>query len=220
MLKGVIFDMDGVLVDNTAVHIEAFDIFCRRYGIENWQSKIANFYGMGNDDIMSALLPENIRSEKSLKEWGLEKEAVYREIYATRIKPLDGLCNMLAAIKSAEILCAVGSSACRENVEFVLDKCNIGEYFDLKICGDDVTRCKPDPEIYLTVTDKLGLRPSECLVFEDSKAGIEAGKRAGMVVVALATSLSREVLERETNADRIIDDFNGITVAEMSRMLA
>ena len=215
MLKGVIFDMDGVLVDNTPIHIEAFDIFCRRYGIDDWRTKIDGFYGMGNDDIMSSLLPESIRSQKSLKEWGAEKEAVYREIYAPRIKPLDGLRNLLAELKADGIRCAVGSSACRENVGFVLEKCDIGEYFDIIVCGDDVTRCKPDPEIYLTAADRLGLRPSESIVFEDAKAGIEAGKKAGMTVIAVATSLSREILSAETAADAIINDFTEITVAAM-----
>ena len=112
----------------------------------------------------------------------------------------------------------MGSSGYRANVDFVLDKCHIEPYFTAIVAGDEVTRCKPDPEIYLTAASKLGLKPSECLVFEDAEAGIEAAKRAGMKVVALATTFTREFLAT-TEADMIIDDFRDIDVATMQRLI-
>lgn len=217
MLKGLIFDMDGVLVNNMPVHIEAFEIFCRRYGVTGWQEKINNSIGMGNDDIMRMVLPTDILKLKSPKEWGAEKEAVYREIYDSRITPHTGLAELLANAAAAGLKCAVGSSGCDENVRFVLSKCHIDRFFDVKVCGDDVTRCKPDPEIYLTAARKLGFEPSECLVFEDAKAGVEAARNAGMKVVALTTSSPREAVEA-MHADRIIDDFTQITVDELKEM--
>jgi beta-phosphoglucomutase-like phosphatase (HAD superfamily) len=104
------------------------------------------------------------------------------------------------------------------NVDFVLERCDIGRYFEAIVAGDEVTRCKPDPEIYLTAAAKLGLEPSECIVFEDAEAGIEAAKRAGMKVVALATTFSREFLET-TDADLIIDDFRDIDVATLRALV-
>lgn len=217
MLKGIIFDMDGVLVNNMHVHIEAFDIFCRRYGVTGWQEKIAGSIGMGNDDIMRLVLPAEILGRKTLREWGAEKEAVYREIYAPTIKPFTGLVALLEAAAAAGLKCAVGSSGCTENVNFVLDKCGIARLFSARVSGDDVTRCKPDPEIYLTAARKLGFEPSECLVFEDAKAGIEAACNAGMKVVALTTTSPRAAVEA-MNPDRIIDDFTQISIEELQRM--
>lgn len=73
--------MDGVLVNNTRAHVRAFEIFCKRYGVEEWQRKLQTSFGMGNDDIMRQILPEEIIREKGLKALGEEKEAIYREVY-------------------------------------------------------------------------------------------------------------------------------------------
>ena len=210
--------MDGVLVDNRDVHIEAFGIFCDRYGVSDWREKMTSMFGMGNDDIMRAVIPADIVAEKGTWNLGLEKEAIYREIYAPTIEPVRGLREMLQSLCEAGVRCAVGSSGCAENVEFVLERCGIGEYFAERVSGDMVTRCKPDPEIYLTAAARLGLSPSECVVFEDAKAGIEAARRAGMKVVALATTLPREVLESETEADAVVDDYTQLTAADVMAM--
>jgi beta-phosphoglucomutase-like phosphatase (HAD superfamily) len=104
------------------------------------------------------------------------------------------------------------------NVDFVLERCAIERYFSAIVAGDEVTRCKPDPEIYLTAASKLGLKPSECIVFEDAEAGIEAAKRAGIKVVALATTFSREFLAA-TDADVIVDDFTQVSVDMLRRLV-
>ena len=173
MKKAAIFDMDGTLVANSPIHIRAFEIFCARYGVTDWREKLANGFGMGNDDIMRLVMPEEVIREKGLA--------------------------------------AVGSSGCKTNVDFVLDSCAIRPYFDAAISGDMVSRCKPDPEIYLTAAAALGVSPADCVIFEDAWAGFEAARRAGAGrIVALTTTLPREELEREPQADRIIDSFADI----------
>lgn len=211
MIKGVLFDMDGVLVDNTPVHIRAFDLFCRRYGVTDWQEKLGAAYGMGNDDIMRLIMPAEVIREKGFTALGEEKEAIYREIYAPQIEPLAGLTELLKELKVRGIRCAVGSSGCRANVDFVLERCGIGEFFDARVNGDMVSHCKPDPEIYLTAAAKLGLPASECLVFEDAKAGIRAAESAGAGrIVALATTLPVEAFADEQTIDALIPDFRWI----------
>ncbi len=208
MKKAALFDMDGTLVDNTLAHMRAFEIFCARYGVTGWKEKLSQAFGMGNDDIMRLIMPAELIRERSLASLAEEKEAIYREIYAPEIRPVKGLVPLLESLRAAGVRCAVGSSGCRANVDFVLEKCRIGEFFDARISGDRVTRCKPDPEIYLTAAAALGMAPTECVVFEDAKAGIESARRAGVGrVVALATTLPREVLERETDADVIGETF-------------
>lgn len=219
MKKAALFDMDGTLVDNTLAHMRAFEIFCARYGVTGWKEKLSQAFGMGNDDIMRLIMPAELIRERGLASLAEEKEAIYREIYAPEIRPVKGLVPLLESLRAAGVRCAVGSSGCRANVDFVLEKCRIGEFFDVRISGDRVTRCKPDPEIYLTAAAALGMAPADCVVFEDAKAGIESARRAGVGrVVALATTLPREVLERETDADVI-----GATFADLpglDRLLA
>lgn len=208
MKKAALFDMDGTLVDNTLAHMRAFEIFCARYGVTGWKEKLSQAFGMGNDDIMRLIMPAELIRERGLASLAEEKEAIYREIYAPEIRPVKGLVPLLESLRAAGVRCAVGSSGCRANVDFVLEKCRIGEFFDARISGDRVTRCKPDPEIYLTAAAALGVAPADCVVFEDAKAGIESARRAGVGrVVALATTLPREVLERETDADVIGETF-------------
>ena len=91
--------MDGVLVNNTQAHVKAFEIFCERYGVEDWQHKLQTAFGMGNDDIMRLILPEEIIREKGMKALGEEKEAIYREVYAPEIRPVRGLVELLEELR-------------------------------------------------------------------------------------------------------------------------
>lgn len=217
MIKGVIFDMDGVLVNNMAVHFEAFAAMAERYNLTAEESvDFTHLNGRGNDDIIGALFPPHIIAEKGVEALAAEKEALYREIYAPKIAPVAGLRELLAEICGAGLRCAVGSSGPKLNVDFVLDKCAIEPYFDVRISGDMVTRCKPDPEIFLTAASRLGIAPEDCLVFEDAKAGITAAKAAGMKVIALSTTHTREQLEVAT-PDLIVEDF---TTLSLDRILS
>lgn len=210
--------MDGVLVNNLEIHRQAFAEFFRRYGVERTFDELSRVFGKGNDDIMGELMPADVVERVGIRQLGYEKEAIYREIYAPIITPQPGLLAFLAECESEGLRSAVGSSGYKANVDFVLDKCNIRRYFEATVAGDEVTRCKPDPEIYLTAAAKLGLAPCECVVFEDAEAGIEAAKRAGMKVVALATTFDREFLAT-TDADMIIGDFRDISVEQLRTLV-
>ena len=213
--KAAIFDMDGTLVDNSAVHVRAFELFCNRYGVKDWRTKLEKAFGMGSDDIMRMLLPEEVIRERGLQALGDEKEEIYRTIYAPEIAPVKGLKELLELLRGAGIRCAVGSSGCRQNVEFVLSSCKIEEYFEVKVSGDMVSRCKPEPEIYLTAAKALGVKPEECIIFEDARAGFEAARRAGAgSIVAIATTLPSEVILNEQLADVVVEDFSEITTIE------
>ncbi|MBQ1940258.1 MAG: HAD family phosphatase [Alistipes sp.] len=213
--KAAIFDMDGTLVDNSAVHVRAFELFCNRYGVNDWRTKLEKAFGMGSDDIMRMLLPKEVIRERDLQALGDEKEEIYRTIYAPEIAPVKGLKELLELLRGAGIRCAVGSSGCRQNVEFVLSSCKIEEYFEVKISGDMVSHCKPEPEIYLTAAKSLGVKPEECIIFEDARAGFEAARRAGAgSIVAIATTLPSEVIRAEKLADVVVEDFSEITTIE------
>ena len=102
MKKAAIFDMDGTLVANSPIHIRAFEIFCARYGVTDWREKLANGFGMGNDDIMRLIMPAEVIREKGLAALAEEKESIYREIYAPEIVPMPGLTDLLQRLRDTD----------------------------------------------------------------------------------------------------------------------
>lgn len=218
MIKGVIFDMDGVLVNNMSVHFQAFAAMAERYNLTAEQGMdFSHLNGRGNDDIINALFPPSIVAAKGVEALAAEKEALYREIYAPTIRPTAGLCELLDELTSSGVRCAVGSSGPKLNVEFVLERCDIAHHFDVRISGDMVTRCKPAPEIFLTAAQKLSLKPEECLVFEDAISGITAARAAGMKVIALTSTHTLEQLQA-AEPDMILDDFRTISLEQIRNL--
>ena len=204
--------MDGVLVDNMTVHLEAFAGITRRYGVCYDAEATLGMAGKGNDEIFEALFPAAIVENVGPRALGEEKEALYRELYAPKLVPIPGLIEFLGELKAAGIRIAVGTSAPTANLDFVFDGLGIRRYFDVIVNADMVTRCKPDPEIYQVAVAKLGLLPGECLVFEDAAAGIQAARAAGVKVVALSTTLNKPVLEKIPGIALIISDFTEINI--------
>ena len=125
MIKGVIFDMDGVLVDNRDIHFEAFKVFCGRHGYRCTDEQLLPLFGKGNDEIIPELLPADYIEKHGMDALSDEKEVVYREIFADKIEPAPGLVAFLHDLRSHGIKCAVGSSGPTANVNFVLEKCGI-----------------------------------------------------------------------------------------------
>lgn len=205
-ISGVIFDMDGVLVDNRDVHIESFIIFCKKHGITLSSGQLMPFFGMGNDDIMQSIFKRELTT-KEIDTYSQEKEQIYRDIYAETIEPVKGLVSFIEQLKARKIKIAVGSSGMRKNVDYVLEKCGIANYIDAIACGDMVKKAKPDPEVFLLAASLLGLKPTECIVFEDSFAGIKAARLASAKVVAVATTFS---LKEHTDYDLLISDFTEV----------
>lgn len=219
MIKGVIFDMDGVLVNNMNIHFEAFAEMGRRYNISAPENMdFGSLNGRGNEDIMRALFPAHIVETYGLETLSQEKEALYRQIFEATIAPVEGLVALLEEFEAAGILCAVGSSGPRDNVDFVLNRCGIERFFSARISGDMVSKCKPDPEIFLTAASKLGLAPEECLVFEDAVAGITAAQRAGMRVVALTTTHKADELLAKVTPNLIVPNFVPLTLAKLQEL--
>lgn len=206
MKKAVIFDMDGVLVDNSHIHTESFIIFCERHGVPMSADILHPYFGMGNDEIIPTVFGREM-SKEEINALADEKEEIYREIFASRIKPLDGLVDLLKELKSQGVKIAVGSSGMKKNVDYVLEKCGITEYFDAISNGDMISKAKPDPEVFVLAAKLLNEKPENCVVFEDSFAGVKAARAAGMKVIALTTTYTKE---EHKDYDGIIDDFTQI----------
>jgi beta-phosphoglucomutase len=204
--SAVIFDMDGVIVDNMKYHKRAWEMFLEKYAPDIDVEEFSKHFGMVNKDLLKIVFQREISDEEESR-FGEEKEALYREIYAEDVAPTGGLVDFLQELKENSVKAAVASAAPKVNVDFVFEKTGLRQYFDVSIDATDVTRGKPDPEIYLKVAEKLNCPPEACLVFEDSMPGVQAGRNAGMKVIGVATSHPADKL-KET--EFVIKDFTEI----------
>lgn len=198
---GVIFDLDGVLVDTGWAHRQSWYDLAEKEGFSMTDEFFYSTFGMQNYMIIPMLLGRDVASDEinQLSDW---KEQRYREIIAEKLVPAEGAKSLLSDLKSEDFLLAVGSSAPRANLELVLARTGLQDYFDAYVTGQDVTNGKPAPDTFLKAAEKLSLGAENCIVVEDAVQGIEAGKAAGMPVVAVTTTRSRADLHR---ADIIVD---------------
>lgn len=206
-LKGFIFDMDGVVVDNHAFHFSAWMEFAKTHRFElNEEIYRERFNGKTNKDLFQMIFKDPGQAE--MKSYADEKEGLYQQIYLPHMTPLKGLWDFLTELKGKKKKIALGTSAPPGNVDFVLDHLILRKFFDSIVDGTMVSRGKPDPEVYQQASFRLGLDPKDCVVFEDSLAGLEAGKRAGCEIIGVATSHTAKELSILT--DKIIVDFTEI----------
>jgi beta-phosphoglucomutase len=217
---GVIFDVDGTMVDNKDYHQRAWIELCRRHGM-NLTSEIyrTRIHARPNDKIIPDIFGGDI-SAGDVEKIALEKETVYRDLYRPYVRPLPGLLRLLNELKSHGIPCAAASNSPAGNVELVIDTLAIRDYFGSIISADDVSHGKPDPEIFLTSAKRLGLSPQRCIVFEDSAPGFEAARRSGCPYIAITFGADSGHLENAAGAAAIHKDYTDISVAELQSYMA
>jgi HAD superfamily hydrolase (TIGR01509 family) len=202
----VIFDMDGVIIDSNPFHKISLRLFCEKYGFHlSDEELIKKIYGRTNKEWIANLF--GALSKEELSRFGEEKESLFREVYKNDIRSLEGLPGFLESLKEKNIPMAIGTSAPRSNVDFVLSHTGLEGFFSAILDESDVEHGKPNPEIYLKVAAKLGFEPAQSVVFEDSLSGIESARRAGAKVVGVATTHSAEELR---HTDFVIKDFAGL----------
>ena len=203
-LKGFIFDMDGVVVDNHSYHFKAWMQFAQKHNFElNDQIYRDTFNGKTNADLFRMIFGEI--SQEQIDSYSVEKESTYQRMYKESMTPLKGLVDFLDYLQFNRYKIALGTSAPTSNVDFTLDGLFLRKYFDKIVDGSQVTKGKPDPEVYQRCASLLDLKPEQCVVFEDSLAGLESGKRAGCKIVGVATS--HEAFELKPLTEKIIYDF-------------
>jgi beta-phosphoglucomutase family hydrolase len=185
-----IFDMDGVLIDSTAAHTEAWRLYLNRHGVE-MSDIAARMLGKHNDEIVREFFAgRDLSAEEALRH-ASEKERLYREImrpvFESRL--VAGVVDFIR--RHPGIPMAIASNAEAANVDFVLESAGIRGYFACVVNGHDVARPKPFPDIFLRAAELLGVPAECCIVFEDSETGVAAARAAGMRVVALLTTLHK-----------------------------
>ncbi len=217
MIKALIFDMDGTIVDNMQVHTAIWLELLADYGITmtplQFQAATA---GNTNSQLLRSLLNPQM-SDAELAAIAHEKETRYRERFRPFLRPMAGLEALLQQAQQANMILAVATAANEPNIEYVLDGLNLRHYFATVVGADDVARGKPEPDLFLLVAERLKLVPETCLVFEDSLAGLEAAHRAGMQAVAITTSHAAEEMVQRPSVRQAIADFTQFQLAQHIR---
>lgn len=209
----VIFDMDGVMVDNNPYHKNAWKAFVQKHGFSLSETELKeHVYGKTNHDTLRHLFGADISNDE-IQQYAEEKEEIYRSLYKDSIQPTKGFIEFLDLLHSQNIPVAVATSAPPKNVEFVLSAIGAKKYFNIIVDDTDVKKGKPDPEIYLATAKKLHMNPADCIVFEDSLSGVQAALNAGMKVIAITTTHTKEEL---SNANHVVDDFTEVSADTLS----
>jgi beta-phosphoglucomutase len=215
MLRALLFDMNGVVVDDIAFHERAWMALAARHGraltTDEFRRQMS---GRRNRDNLRHIFGESLPDGEA-RAYQLEKEQTYRDSYRPHLAPLGGLVPLLAAARETGLRTALATSAPKENIDFVLDGLALRQGFDVVVGEAEVRRAKPDPEIYLTAAARLGVGPRECVVFEDSLAGVASGQAAGMPVVGLTTTHTADELRQ---CALVIPDFRGLKIEALERL--
>lgn len=170
-------------------------------------------FGMKSRTIIAEVLGWT-RDTEPLQQLDWRKEELYRAVIRERgIAPLPGVVEWLTELRAASIPCVIASSTHSRNIACAMEMIGLERFFQGIVAGEHVTHGKPDPEVFLLAARQLGLAPGRCVVFEDAHAGIEAARRAGMKVVAVATTHAAEKLH---GADRVVHRLDELSVAEIS----
>lgn len=199
---GVIFDVDGVLIDSYQAHYDAWVELGRERGYSITQEQFARSFGRTSREAIVEIFGLTHLSPDEVHELDQAKEARYRELLAGSFPELEGAGALIDALDAAGFRLAVGSSGPPPNVDLVVDHLGRRDKFRAIVTGRDVTRGKPDPQIFQIAAERMGVPPERCCVIEDAPAGIEAAHRAGMKCIAV-TSTGRTA-EEQSAAERTV----------------
>jgi beta-phosphoglucomutase len=214
-VRGVLWDMDGTLVDSGDYHYTAWQETMAGLGRALSRDEFAATFGQRNDAILRRYIGPQVTAAQ-IRDIGDAKEAHYRTLVRARgIAPLPGVHEWLGRLRDAGWRQAIASSGPRANAEAVIAQLGLERIFDAIVAAEDVQRGKPDPEVFLTAAAQLGVAPARCVVVEDAPTGIEAGRRGGMRTIGVLTThphleadrVARTLAELEPDAfDRLLRD--------------
>lgn len=214
---GFIFDWDGVVVDSSRQHERSWDDLAAAEGLELFEGHFKLGFGKKNEFIIPNILEWTEDADEIARLSDLKEEFYRKIVRESGLKPLPGVRAFLEELQAKNLPRVIGSSTPRKNIEAVLEITELIGFFDEIVAAADVDRGKPDPEVFLKAAAKIQVKPEDCVVFEDSVSGIEAGKAAGMKVVALATTNSLEEL-RDTGVALVVESFEELDLPRLYKL--
>ena len=209
--KALIFDMDGTMIDNMMVHHRAWQMQLAIEGYNYTLTEIIEQFHGKNLEIIERIFGDKYSPEERLR-FSNDKEKLYREMYKPDLKLIDGLHQLLATAYEHEIPLGIGTAAQYANVNLVLDTLNIRNYFDAIVADIDVQNGKPNPEVFYSVAEKLGVAPENCLVFEDSPIGAQTAQNADMKAIILTTTHKTVEFEKFGNVIKTVPNYLEIDI--------
>ena len=219
---GVVFDLDGVLIDSHDQHERSWFQLAAEVDKPLTKEQFKESFGMRNvmciPNVFHWTSPED---HEQIRKLGDRKEELYRELLrADGIEPLPGVVDLLQSLNDAGVLFSLGSSTSRKNIEVCFASTGLDRFFGPFYTGaEDVTRGKPFPDVFLEAAAKIDRLPARCLVIEDAHVGVEAGIAAGMKVLAVTTTHTRESFT-ESGAVRVIDSLAEIDAVAVLALLS
>jgi beta-phosphoglucomutase len=199
--KAIIFDMDGTLIDSEPLHLLAYQAVLSRYDLGYSEKDNRDFLGRKDIDVCKALIAQH-KLELSPQQLIAIKEELVKDLLRQSAAPRDGVLKVLRAGQARSLPMAVASSATLPTIEFVVDILNIREFFQTLTSGDEVAHGKPAPDVFLLAAKRLNVKPSNCLVIEDTLNGIRAAKAAEMQCIAIPCDATKH--EDHSQADAVL----------------
>ncbi|MFO0965822.1 MAG: HAD family phosphatase [Gemmataceae bacterium] len=216
---GIIWDVDGTLVDTAELHFQAWVALARAIGKPFTRADFAGTFGWRNPEIIPKLFGKHY-SDAEVADLGNRKESLYRAEAKKGLALLPGVKELLPALDAAGFKQAIGSSAPRMNVDLILDMTGIHRYIPYAVAMEDTAKGKPNPDVFLIAARKMGIAPERCLVFEDAPVGVEAAKAGGMKAIGV-TFVGHHPAEKldAAGADRIVHSLAEVSVAAARSIL-
>ena len=213
---GVIFDLDGVLIDTGRFHKDAWFMLSKEEGLIFSDDFFYSTFGMQNYQIIP-MMTERKLANKEISRISDQKELLFRNLINGKLKLLAGAEELISALNNKGFRLSIGSSTTKLNMDYITKNLLIFNYFDAIVIGEDVTNGKPAPDTFLKAAERLSLPPKCCVVVEDAVQGVQAGKSAGMSVVAVTTTRQRNDL---LQADLIVDSLDELKPDDFIKLLA
>jgi HAD superfamily hydrolase (TIGR01509 family) len=205
----VIFDMNGTLVDDAKYQREAWQTLCARLGRELTDEEYKlHVAGHERGDILAYLFGRDLSREQA-ELYVKEKQKIYEEALGPVITEVPGLTNFLVELTEHNVPLILATSASQSTIDFIIGNLNIRHFFKEVVRTSQVVKGKPAPDLFLRAAEIVGATPSCCVVFEDSLAGLQSAKNAGMKCVGITTSLRTEELVA-AGADLSINNYTEI----------
>ena len=209
MIKAVIFDMDGVMIDSEPLWEKTERILLARRSIDYSPEYRDLIVGLNQKD-SGRLLRETFSLRETVDEIISERVDILTAIYEEELEVVPSLTTLLNKLRLSKFLLAVASSSPLRVINFVLDMFSLHQYFDAVVSGECTENGKPHPDIYLHTAERLGVNPSECVAIEDSINGVRSATSAGMYCIAIPDKrLSRGEFER---ADLILESMDELNI--------
>ena len=203
MIKAVIFDLDGVIADSEPFSAEADDILLARYGIRKTEQERRDMYGRRFEEIYGDILRAR-GLDLDIKELFEAKSVIFRGLIRGRLKPIRNSLELIGFFQKKGFLTALATSSHLAKALPEMRELGIERLFGIIVSGDEVKAGKPDPEIFLRASVKLGVLPKECAVIEDSAFGVRAAKAAGMFAIAFRSPNTPD--QDLSKADLVVGD--------------